>query len=253
MGLIIAANWKMHKTVAETVEFCRNLMEAGDCLAEVETLVCPPFTALAAAKRELSGGAVKLGAQNMHWAGSGAFTGEISAPMLLELGVSHVIIGHSERRHVLGEDNPMVNKKMKAALENDLIPVLCVGETGLERGEGATERVIRTQVEEALKGIAPEAVKRLIIAYEPVWAIGTGVAASAADAAHAAQLIREVVVETLGPEIFSCLQVQYGGSVNENNISEFVSLPAINGALVGGASLRAETFIALIEAARGAV
>lgn len=253
MGLIIAANWKMHKTVAEAADFCRRLIEAGDCLAEVETLICPPFTALAAVQQELSGSPVKLGAQNMHWSTAGAFTGEISAPMLLELGVSYVIIGHSERRHIMGEDNLTVNKKMLAALEHNLIPVLCVGETARERQEGATEQVLRRQVGEALKGITLEAVRRLIIAYEPVWAIGTGVAASAGDAGLAAQLIREVTVEALGPEIFGRLQVQYGGSVNEKNISEFVSLPAINGALVGGASLQTDSFVALIEAAREAV
>ncbi len=253
MGLIIAANWKMHKTMEEAADFCRRLVEAGDCLMEdVETLICPPFTALLTVRQGLSGSPVKLGAQNMHWAASGAFTGEISATMLSELGVSHVIIGHSERRHILGEDNPAVNKKMLAALEHRLIPVLCVGETALERREGATEQVLRSQVEEALKGVALGKIKRLIIAYEPVWAIGTGVAASADDAGQAAQLIREIAAEALAPEILQRLQVQYGGSVNERNISEFVSLPVINGALVGGASLQPDTFLALIKAAREA-
>jgi len=252
VGLIIAANWKMNKTVAEAAAFCRRLIEDEDCLTGVETLICPPFTALAAVQQELSGTQVKLGAQNMHWSKQGAFTGEISPTMLLELEVSHVIIGHSERRHIMGEDDRMVNKKMVAALEHGLIPVLCVGETKQERQEGATEQVIRNQVILALKGIDLEAISRLVIAYEPVWAIGTGVAASAGDAELAAQLIREVTVEILGPEILGRLQVQYGGSVNEKNISEFVSLPSINGALVGGASLNPDSFIALIEAAREA-
>ncbi|HHX87265.1 MAG TPA: triose-phosphate isomerase [Firmicutes bacterium] len=253
MELIIAANWKMNKTVTEAAAICRRLIEAGDRLAGVETLICPPFTALAAVQQELSGSPLKLGAQNMHWCKQGAFTGEISPSMLLELGVSHVIIGHSERRHIMGEDDRTVNKKMLAALEYGLIPVLCVGETEQERQEGATEQVIRRQVGLALQGINLEAINRLVIAYEPVWAIGTGVAASSGDAGSAGQLIREVTVETLGQEVLGRLQVQYGGSVNENNIFEFVSLPSINGALVGGASLNPDSFISLIEAAREAV
>ena len=239
----------MNKTVAETVGFCRRLAEMGGSLTEVETLLCPPFTALAAAQRELSGSPVKLGAQNIHWSPSGAFTGEISASMLLELGVSHVIVGHSERRHIMGEDNSMVNKKMKAVLANGLIPVLCVGETAEERREGATERVIGEQLEGALEGVDPAEVGRLIVAYEPVWAIGTGVAASPADAGEAACLIRGRIEEILGSAIIERLQIQYGGSVNEKNISEFVSQPVINGALVGGASLKLESFVALIKAA----
>ncbi|NMA92674.1 MAG: triose-phosphate isomerase [Firmicutes bacterium] len=249
MGLIIAANWKMHKTTAEAADFCRRLLEGGGPPAGIETLICPPFTALAAVQQGLAGSPVLLGGQDMHWSAAGAFTGEISAAMLLELGATHVIIGHSERRHLMGEDDQMVNKKVLAAIEHDLVPVLCVGETEEERQKGATEKVLRQQVEGALAHIAGVAVRRLVIAYEPVWAIGSGVAASAADAGQAARLVRGAALKTLGPEFTGQLQIQYGGSVNENNIAEFVSLPEIDGALVGGASLQADTFLALIAAA----
>ena len=253
MDLIIAANWKMHKTTAETVDFCQALLQNESLFEGVKVLVCPPFTALPAASGVLRGSMIKLGAQNMHWEEQGAFTGEISASMLLELGVDYVIIGHSERRHLLGEDNRMIRLKVKTALESGLKPILCVGETETEREDDATEKVIKKQLVEALEGLTAENVHSLVVAYEPVWAIGTGKAASPADAETASSFIREVIRSIYGPKTESNVYIQYGGSVKADNIGSFAVLPSIHGALVGGASLEADSFGTLIQAARKAV
>lgn len=252
MKLIIAANWKMHKTGAEAAAFCSRIKDETERLRGVDVLICPPFTALPAAGAALRGSSISLGAQNMFWEEKGAFTGEIAPPMLLELGVSHVIIGHSERRHIIGEDDALIHKKLQSALEHGLKPILCVGETEDERNRDATEAVLERQLCGALEGIAPETAENLVVAYEPVWAIGTGRAASPGDADSAAGLIREVAAQYLGSAAADRLRIQYGGSVNAGNIGDFAALPSINGALVGGASLEVDSFINLILSAREA-
>lgn len=253
MELIIAANWKMHKTVSETIEFCRSLRSDEAAFSGVEVLICPPFTALAAAAEEMTGSPVKLGAQNMHREKQGAYTGEVSAPMLLEFGLEYVIVGHSERRHLMGEDDTLVAGKVEAAFASGLKPILCVGETEEEREQGVTGKVLERQLTAALENIAPENISKLVIAYEPVWAIGTGKAASAEDAENASGLIRNLVQSQFGKGAAAGLRIQYGGSVKAENIDSFVTLKNVDGALVGGASLEAVSFSALVQAARKAV
>jgi len=251
--MLIAANWKMHKTAAEAVAFCERIKAAEDRLTGVEVLLCAPFTALAAAGKALKGSAVKLGAQNMFWEEKGAFTGEIAPLMLQEFGTQYVILGHSERRRIMGEDDAMVRRKLETALRNRLKPILCVGETEAEQERGETDAVLERQVSVALKGLDPAAAAGLVVAYEPVWAIGTGKAASPADAAAAAEVIKSAAARCVGAAAVETMRVLYGGSVTPANIGSFVALPQIHGTLVGGASLEADSFINLIIAAREAV
>lgn len=253
MEMIIAANWKMHKTSAEAAAFCSEISRQEESYRGVDVVVCPPFTALPASKEALKGSAIKLGAQNTYWEDKGAFTGEIAPFMLKDLGVEYVILGHSERRHILGEDDGAVRRKLEAALKHGLTPILCVGETESERTRGETEKVLERQVSAALKDLDSKAAAGLVIAYEPVWAIGTGKAASPADAESAAALVLQIAGACLGSGVEQSLRVQYGGSVKAENIGEFVSLPSVSGALVGGASLEADSFSKLIVAAREAV
>ncbi len=253
MDLIIAANWKMHKTMAEAVDYCRILAEDGPLLAGVEVLICPPFTALSALTAVLMDAPFKLCAQDMHWEQQGAFTGEISAPMLRELGVEYVIIGHSERRHLMGEDNHVVRAKIESAFKNGLSPILCVGETDDDREQGRTEIVLKQQLKGALGDLSAVDLNRLVIAYEPVWAIGTGKAARPEDADIASRFIHRVVDELAGADTSIALRIQYGGSVKAENIASYVQLDSVHGALVGGASLDPRSFSALIQAARKAV
>lgn len=253
MPLLIAANWKMHKTGDETADFCTGLRALEERFAWVEILLCPPFTALASARAALKGSSIRLGAQNMHWEQKGAFTGEIAAPMLLSLEVSHVLIGHSERRQLMGETDEAVRRKVRAALQAGLTPLLCVGETEQERRRGHTAAVLRRQLTFALSELDAGTAQNLVVAYEPVWAIGTGVAASAGDADRAAKLVREVTGEILGPAAAGQLRLLYGGSVSAANIGQFVAQPSVDGALVGGASLELEPFVLLINSAREAV
>ncbi len=253
MKPIIAANWKMHKTAAETTEFCRAIRKEESAFSGVETLVCPPFTALAAASAALKSSHIKLGAQNMDYESRGARTGEIAAFMLLEFGVEYVIIGHSERRHQMGEDDDLVRRKIETALGAGLKPILCVGETEAEREQGSTEQVIKKQLSGALEGTEAQHISSLVVAYEPVWAIGTGKAASPEDAENAAALIRGYLQDRFGSVSAAGTRIQYGGSVKAENIGSFVSLPPVQGALVGGASLEADSFSALLKAAGEAV
>lgn len=253
MDLIIAANWKMHKTATETREFCDSVIQNEKSFKGVEVLICPPFTALSAASAALKDSSVKLGAQNMHWEQQGAHTGEIAAPMLLEFGVEYVIIGHSERRHLMGEDDDQIRRKVNAALENNLKPILCVGETETEREQGLTERVIEKQLAGALGDLDLNKAENMVVAYEPVWAIGSGKAASEDDAENAAALIRRYCLNNFGEKVVASLRIQYGGSVKVGNIHSFLALPSIMGALVGGASLEADSFRDLVQAARKAV
>ncbi|MGM0651497.1 MAG: triose-phosphate isomerase [Bacillota bacterium] len=253
MKLIIAANWKMHKTAEETSVYCRNIRQNEAQFKGAEVLICPPFTAIPAAASELRGSMVKLGAQNMHWEPKGAQTGEISASMLLEFGVEYVIIGHSERRHLMGEDNNQIRLKVEAAFKNNLRPILCVGETEDQRDQGITEKVIEEQLSGSLKDLEIGRPEDLVIAYEPVWAIGTGKAASADDAEQAATYIKQCLEQLLTTKNADKVRIQYGGSVKAENIDSFVSSPGVHGALVGGASLEVDSFSSLIEAAGKAV
>ena len=253
MELVIAANWKMHKTTSETSDFCHALLKEESRLSGVEVLVCPPYTSIPAAAEVLAGSSIKLGAQNLHWEQEGAFTGEISGAMLCDLGVEYVLVGHSERRHILGEDNNMISSKVKAALDCGLNPILCVGETEAERQLEATSDVIEKQLISALKEITAEKIGKLVIAYEPVWAIGTGKAASPTDAQAACLFINKTLQNIIGSETVLKIRIQYGGSVNEENIGSYVGQSAIQGALVGGASLKADSFSKLVHAARKAV
>lgn len=253
MRIIIAANWKMHKTAMETASFCRDIRQREERFKDIEVLICPPFTALSAAASALKGSMIKLGAQNMHWEPKGAQTGEISAGMLKEFGVEYVIIGHSERRHLMSEDNSRIRPKIEAAFQNNLKPILCVGERENERENGITEQILEEQLAGALKGLEIARPEDLVVAYEPVWAIGTGKAASAGDAETAAKHIEKCLAKLLPAGGAEKVRIQYGGSVKADNIGEFVSSPAVHGALVGGASLEIDSFSSLVEAAGKAV
>lgn len=245
----VAGNWKMHKTVAQATALVKSLIPGLEEVTEVENVLCPPFTSLAPVAKLLEGTSIALGAQNMFWEQEGAYTGEISPVMLSEL-VSHVIIGHSERRAYFGETDETVNKRVKAAMGHDLIPIICVGETLEENEAGHTEAVVSRQVELALEGVAVEDGKALMIAYEPVWAIGTGKAATPEGAnAVIADVIRPQVSRALGSSVAEAIRVLYGGSVKPHNAADFFSQPDIDGALVGGASLKAASFIEITKAA----
>lgn len=246
---LLAANWKLHKTIAEAAAFVAAFRPAVAGLNGVEVALCPPFTALATVGRELLGSGIALGAQNMYKEDQGAYTGEVSPVMLRDLGVRYVILGHSERRSLFGEDDALIMAKVHAACRHGLIPILCVGETLAEREAGATAAVVVRQVEAATRGLAPAQVAGLVIAYEPVWAIGTGRNASAADANAVGALIRREVGARFGPAAAAGLRIQYGGSVKAANVAEFQRQPEIDGALVGGASLDPHGFAELVRAA----
>ena len=247
---VIAGNWKMNKTVTETAALVEQIRSAADTSA-CEVIVCPPFTNLQAACAAASGSDIKVGAQNVHFAANGAYTGEISADMLLSLGVTHVIIGHSERRQYFGETNETVNLRLTAALNAGLTAILCVGETEQQREQGITDEIIRAQLKVALKGIDSKQMERLIVAYEPVWAIGTGKTATAAQAEEVCAMIRATVRELYGEAVADELTIQYGGSMKPGNAAELLSMPDIDGGLIGGAALKAEDFCAIIAACRG--
>jgi len=240
----IAGNWKMNTTATEAEQLVLEMIEKLDRIEGAEKVLCPPFVSLVALNMMLRGASIKLGAQNMHFETAGAYTGEISPLMLSEL-CEFVILGHSERRWYFGETDEIVNKKVKAALANKLKPILCVGERLEENEAGKTEEVINRQMTAALNGIEP--VSNLVIAYEPVWAIGTGKAASGEQAAATIQFIRDVLAKLWNKSIAQGLRILYGGSVNSANIAEFISHPEIDGALVGGASLKAEEFVSIVE------
>ena len=244
----IAGNWKMHTNAEECVALCRAVRERVDGLRGVETAVCPPFPFLEQAKAALAGSSVRLGAQNMHWEGQGAYTGEVS-PLMLRGLVDYVIIGHSERRQYFCESDETVNRKLKAALGHGLTPIFCAGETREEREAGRTEEVLSRQVREGLRDVPWTAA--CVIAYEPVWAIGTGLAATSAQANEAIGYIRGLVADVCGSAIADATRIQYGGSVKADNAAELMAQPEIDGALVGGASLDADAFAAIVRAAAG--
>jgi len=246
---IIAGNWKMFKTVAQAVSFVNDVKGKAE-IDGVESVICAPFTALPALADAVKGTKLKIGAQNMHWEDSGAFTGEISGEMLKDLGVEYVIIGHSERRAYFAETDETVNKKVHAAFKYGITPIICVGENLNEREAGKTKEVCRVQTEAALRGLSSEQVARAVIAYEPIWAIGTGKSSTAEDANEVIRYIRERVAANFGEEAAGKIRIQYGGSVKPGNIREFMSQPEIDGALVGGASLEPASYIQLVEGAK---
>jgi triosephosphate isomerase len=243
---IIAGNWKMYTTARTAAELCRSLRERIDGLAEVEKVVCPPFAFLAHAGRELKGSSIKVGAQNVYWEEEGAYTGEVSPPMLVGL-CEYVIIGHSERRKYFGETDETVNRRLKAAMAHGLRTIMCVGETLEEREAGRMEEVLLRQVRGGLTGV--DMPIGFVLAYEPVWAIGTGVPATGPIANEAIAFIRQELASLYGRELAEAARIQYGGSVTPDNIAEFMSQPQIDGALVGGASLKADAFAAIVEQA----
>lgn len=247
---IIAANWKMNMTVGEAGAFLETfLLEIGS-EKRVDIVVVPPFTALAKVSERLSNvQTVKLGAQNMHWEKGGAFTGEISAAMLRELFVRHVVLGHSERRTLFGETDEIVNKKVRAALEASLKPIVCIGETLEERDAGQVEAVLERQIRGSLAGLGPKELSEIVVAYEPVWAIGTGRTATPEQAQEAHAFVRAKIAEISDAGTADRLRIQYGGSVKPANTAELMKQPDIDGALVGGASLDPRGFVEIVVAA----
>lgn len=246
---IIAGNWKMNKTMAETKEMIsalKPLVENADC----DVVLCVPFTDLQTAKKAAKGSNVKIGAENVHWAEKGAFTGEVSADMLKELKVDYVIIGHSERRQYFAETDVTVNLKIKAALAAGLKPILCVGEKLEERDSGATDIVLTTQTRYALDGVSAEDAKKIVIAYEPVWAIGTGRTATADEADAGNGVIRKTLADLYDAETAEAVTIQYGGSMNAKNAAELLSKVNVDGGLIGGASLKSADFGIIVAAAK---
>jgi len=247
--MLMAGNWKMHMLTDEACRLASDLKSAlSDVDRSVGVLLCPPFTALAETAGAIDDSSIQLGAQNMHWGAKGAFTGEISAAMLKDVGCAYVIIGHSERRHLFGETDEAVNKKIRAALAAGLKVIVCVGETEQQRDEGRTEAVVERQVKEGLAGLEPEQMAGVVIAYEPVWAIGTGKNATPKQAQEVHALIRKLVSDSFGESVASSLLILYGGSVKPDNAAELLAQPDINGALVGGASLDADSFGKIVRA-----
>jgi triosephosphate isomerase len=249
----VAGNWKMNKTSEEARALVAEMMPELQAFSSIDRALCPPFPYLMPVSAMLTGSGVDLGAQNMYWETSGAYTGEVSPSMVAEF-CKYVILGHSERRAYFGETDETVNRKVKAAFANHLIPIMCVGETLDENEGGRTAEVVGRQVREGLKGLDVAHAANLVVAYEPVWAIGTGRAASAAGAnAVLADIIRPALKEMFGAEVSQAVRIQYGGSVNAKNAAEYFGMPDIDGALVGGASLKTADFIAIVKAAAASV
>lgn len=244
---LIAGNWKMYKTTPEAVDTAQRLMELVADSAGVDIMIAPVFTALDPVSRVVRNSRVALGAQNLYWQKEGAYTGEISADMLVSAGCQYVIIGHSERRQYFGETDEAVNKKISAAITANLIPVFCIGETESERESGNTFSVLDKQVKDGLEGKVVNALGSLVIAYEPVWAIGTGKTATSVQAQEAHKYIRSLIEGLFGTALAESVRILYGGSVKPANVSELMAMPDIDGALVGGASLDAESFSKIVN------
>jgi triosephosphate isomerase (TIM) len=245
----IAGNWKMNKTIAAAESFIQTLLPQVGAVDDVDIVICPPFTALQAMVDSVRGSSVQVYAQTMHEADSGAFTGEVSTPMLTEIDVQGVILGHSERRQYFGETDKALQQKVPRALQAGLIPILCVGETEEERERGDTERKLRHQVQEGLEKVPLERLHEVVVAYEPIWAIGTGLTATPEQAQDACGFVR-ALAQGFDKEAGTAVRVLYGGSLKPENATEILSQPDIDGALVGGASLQADSFAAIVEAAR---
>jgi len=246
---LIAGNWKMNKSAAEAATLAQEIVTAAGRNGDVDIVVCPPFTALESVGKIVDATNIKLGAQNMHPEAGGAYTGEVSAPMLRALFATHVILGHSERRSYFGETDAFINKKVLAALKNQLKPILCVGETLAEREAGTTLKVVQTQLEAGLDGVAKDQAPGVVIAYEPVWAIGTGKVATTAQAQEVHAFIRQLLKKLFGDTTAQKVRILYGGSMKPANAPELLAQKDIDGGLIGGASLEARSFLELIEAA----
>jgi triosephosphate isomerase len=244
---VIAGNWKMFKTAPEAISLATELVSLTANAAGREIVICPPFTALHAVRPLIEGTSIKLGAQNFHWEAQGAYTGEISAAMLKDAGCEYAIIGHSERRQYFGETDSTVNLKVKAALQAGLIPIVCVGESLAEREAGETQTVVRRQIHAGLAGLHADLVAGIIVAYEPIWAIGTGRTATASDANAVCNFIRLTLTGMFGPLAAEAARIQYGGSVKPETIDELMATSDIDGVLVGGASLKAADFSRIVN------
>lgn len=243
---LIAGNWKMHKTVPETLAYIEAFKPLVAGVDDRDIMLAPPFTALDAAQRALEGTNIALGAQNCHWEEEGAFTGEVSPRMLADLGVTYVIIGHSERRHIFGETDEMIRRKVEAALRHELVPILCIGERLEEREAGKTLSVLERQLKEGLKGLSASDLRDLVVAYEPVWAIGTGKTATPEQAEEAHAFCRKLLAGMFGEEFAERTRILYGGSVKPENVVGLMARPDIDGALVGGASLKPDVFARIV-------
>lgn len=243
---LIAANWKMNKTIGESLRYIKEFKDLVKDIVDKEILICPPFTSLFAVSSEIKASNIKLGSQNIYFEDKGAFTAEISAEMLKEIGCSYAIIGHSERRNIFNETNEVINKKIKQALKNSITPILCVGEKGEEREAGNTEKVVEMQLKECLDGLDKENLD-IVIAYEPIWAIGTGKTATAEQAEEVHVFIRNLLEKMFDKEFAEKTRILYGGSVKPENAQELMSMENIDGALVGGASLDAKKFFDIIN------
>ena len=244
---LIAGNWKMYKTAPEAAETAKQLVESLGAVAGVDIMIAPTFTALESVSGVIKNSPVALGAQNLYWEDEGAYTGEISAPMLKSVGCQYCIIGHSERRQYFGETDETVNKKIHAAIQTGLKPVFCVGETEQEREAEQTLSVLDKQVKEGLERLVPDQLDTLIVAYEPVWAIGTGKTATDDQAQEVHQFIRSLIEKSFGNDLSKSVRILYGGSVKPDNIANLMAMPDIDGALVGGASLSAESFGKIVQ------
>jgi len=244
---LIAGNWKMHKTCGESIKSAQKLKDLVDDVIDTDIMIAPTFTSLHPVFNTIKGSRIDLGGQNLHWETEGAFTGEISGDMLKSAGCSFVIIGHSERRQFFGETDETVNKKIKAALSCGLKPVFCIGESDAERDSNLTFSVLDKQVQAGLKGFVSDDLKGLVLAYEPIWAIGTGKTATSEQAQEVHTFLRASIAKQLDDPLAQSLRILYGGSVKPGNIAELMSMPDIDGALVGGASLDAETFSQIVN------
>jgi triosephosphate isomerase len=249
---LIAGNWKMNKTSSDAVTLVKEIVAEVGRSSDVDVIVCPPFTALESVGKILEGSSVKLGAQNMHNEASGAYTGEISASMLRSIFASYVILGHSERRTYFAETDKFINQKVLAALKNQLKPILCVGETLGERESGSTLKVVQTQIEADLEGVSKEQAASFVVAYEPVWAIGTGKVATTEQAQEVHAFIRSLLIKLFGDAVAQKVRILYGGSMKPANAPELLAQKDIDGGLIGGASLESRSFVDLIKAAAAA-
>ncbi|MED4402837.1 triose-phosphate isomerase [Metabacillus fastidiosus] len=245
---IIAGNWKMHKVSSEARSFVEEVKSLVPSSENADSVVCAPAVFLDQLVQITKDTNLKIGAQNMHFEESGAFTGEVSPVALADLGVSYVVLGHSERREMFAETDETVNKKTLAAFKHGLIPIVCCGETLAEREAGKTNELVEAQIKQAFAGLTEEQAKQAVIAYEPIWAIGTGKSSSAEDANEVCAYIRQTIAEQFSTDVANAIRIQYGGSVKPGNIKEYMEQPDIDGALVGGASLEAQSFLQLVEA-----
>lgn len=245
--LIIAGNWKMNKNISESIELANSLKRSLADIVEIEIVLCPPFTSLSDVKEVVMDTNIRLGAQDVYWESQGAFTGEVSATMLKNVGCAYCIVGHSERRQFFGETNQTVNKKAKALLREGIKPIVCVGEKLEERKANKTFDVIKDHVENSLAGLTEDEMLKVVIAYEPVWAIGTGINATKEQAEEVHKYIRGLLAKMYDSDIANQVRIQYGGSVKPENIKELITQPDVDGALVGGASLKADSFAGIIK------